>query len=157
MSASGSERAYAAVRGPPGQQALFVTDYLLDELDDDAAAALLAASATRPHVLQQPVLLLGLGSLAAVTLFVVLGGVSGALWTSVLVAVLVGIVTVAAVSRRLSYRADDIAVDRVSADALRRALTAVRETQGSATAGRVKRVFRTTPTLDQRLARFGDD
>ncbi|MFC6755157.1 peptidase, partial [Halorubrum tibetense] len=44
---SGSESVDVAVRGPPRRRVLFVTDYELDELDEDVAIGLLAAESGR--------------------------------------------------------------------------------------------------------------
>ena len=44
---SGSESVDVAVRGPPRRRVLFVTDYVLDELDEDVAIGLLAAESGR--------------------------------------------------------------------------------------------------------------
>lgn len=152
-----SERAFAYVRGAPGLRALFVTDYLLDTFDDDEAAALLAAEAGASRATQQGALVVGILALAALGVYAWVGLAESPLGTVLLLAVLVGIAVLTALTRWLVYRGDARAATRVGREPLARALTAVREKQGSGDRGRLRRWFQATPSLNRRLDRLRAD
>lgn len=154
LNGTDSERAYAAVRGPPGYRTLFVTDYLLDTFDDEPAAALLASEAGDARIRQGTVLVGGVTA-AGVCLVAALLGSGGALDVAALsVAAATTFALTVAVARRLVYSADAAAAQRVGREALRKALVAVREKRGSAPATGVRRLARPTPSLDERLDRL---
>lgn len=99
-----------SVRGPPGYRVLFVTDYVLGDLDAVTARALLAAEAGRQAVRYDEY------RAAAATVAVVVG----VAWFGGLVPYSAGFVALGAVAlvllavgRRLQYRADAIAADAV--------------------------------------------
>lgn len=108
----GRESIDIAVRGPPGRRVLFVTEYVLDELDEAVAVGLLAAEAGRVESYY--------GEFRAVAIAVVLGILAGIVTTvipftagfSSLVAIGV---TAFWVGRRVQYAADTRAADVVGA------------------------------------------
>lgn len=109
-----AKQAFATVRGVPGRRHLFVTDYLLAELDDDLLGGYLALQAGRAHVKHLETKLgVVLGTIAlAVSLLlgtVPAPGVSPGV--AALAVLAVGAVALRA-GQRLVYRADADAADR---------------------------------------------
>ncbi|WP_418285608.1 peptidase [Halorubrum sp. DTA46] len=109
---SGDNSIDVAARGPPRRRVLFVTDTVLDELDEDVAVGLLAAEAGRVQTYY--------GEFRAVSIAVVLGLLAGIVTTTVpfeagfASLVLIGL-SAFWVGRRVQYAADDRAADAVGA------------------------------------------
>lgn len=116
-----------AVRGPPGRQVLFVTESVLDELDEDVAVGLLAAEAGRVGTYY--------GEFRAVAIAAVVGILAAVIATVVpFEAGFAALVTVGVASfwvgRRVQYAADDRAADAVGADRVADAFERVAEVRG---------------------------
>ena len=116
-----------AVRGPPGRRVLFVTESVLDELDEDVAVGLLAAEAGRVGTYY--------GEFRAVAIAAVVGILAAVIATVVpFEAGFAGLVTVGVASfwvgRRVQYAADDRAADAVGADRVADAFERVAEVRG---------------------------
>jgi STE24 endopeptidase len=141
--------AAALVRGPPGYRYLYVSDYLLDALDEDAAAAILAlAVANARHT----------------TYRVGVAGVVGGLLLGLLtagrplaaLAVPVGSLPVAyLVGRRLVFRADARAADRLGDETVADALDRQADLHdASLDAGLFARLGSLRPSVGQRIDRL---
>jgi Zn-dependent protease with chaperone function len=116
-----------AVRGPPGRRVLFVTESVLDELDEDVAVGLLAAEAGRVGTYY--------GEFRAVAIAAVVGILAAVIATVVpFEAGFAALVTVGVASfwvgRRVQYAADDRAADAVGADRVADAFERVAEVRG---------------------------
>ncbi|MES3160030.1 MAG: peptidase [Halorubrum sp.] len=109
---SGEDSVDVAVRGPPRRRVLFVTDYVLDELDEDVAVGLLAAEGGRVDTyygeFRAAAVAAVVGLLAAIVTTVVPFGSGFA------AVIAVGVASFW-VGRRVQYVADDRAADAVGA------------------------------------------
>lgn len=111
----GDESIEVAIRGPPGYRVLFVTDYVLHELEPTVARALLCAEAARSSLWYREYqvgaasVAIGLGA-ASLLLVVPFEAGFGALLVAALVMFAGG--------RRLQYRADAKAAEAVGAEPL---------------------------------------
>ncbi|WP_255151621.1 hypothetical protein [Halorarius halobius] len=146
------ENASAFVRGPPGYRHLFVTDYLLDALDDDDAAAMLAVTtANARHTAYR----LGLVAVGGGLLLATLSAGRPLVGVGLLVAVpTVGY----PVGRRLVFHADDRAADAVGAGRVADALDTVAQLHdASLDAGLLARVLSLRPSVGQRIDRLRAD
>lgn len=143
-----------AVRGPPGRRFLFVTDYVLEELDDEVAAALFAAEAGRTESYY--------GLVRAVAIGIVLGVLAATF--VLLIPFGPGIVVILAIGliafwigRQLQYRADRIAARRVGSELLADAFERIADINGvEPERGSWKTVFEIQPPLGDRIARLRD-
>ncbi len=146
------ETASAHVRGPPGYRRLFVTTTFLDGFDDATATALLAIQAgrVRTHLLAARV---GTVILAAAPLVAAVTGVRRRwLLLGLAFAVVVGGFWL---TRRQVRRADDIAAERVGADAVADALERYAESHGmEPTRRRVPNPLSTNVALGDRIDRL---
>ena len=144
--------------GLPRRRHLLVTDDLLADLDDDAAAAVMASKTGRAKLWYReakfgavlavfgPILALATGELRALT-----GLGSGVL--ALLIVVLA--VAVLWLGRRLVFAADDYAVERVGAETYVETLeTLADEHQVSYESGRLRSLLLMRPSLGDRLDRL---
>jgi Zn-dependent protease with chaperone function len=151
------ESVMMSVRGLPGRRELFVSSYLLDVLDDDRLTALLSingASARRWHFERRMGLLLAFILVGMVAVFGLLPVSEDA---NLLVAV-VGMPVVVGIMwrmRRVTYRADDAAAERVGAERVRAVLEwLVEEEDAPADHGRLTTLLNLAPPLEKRMARL---
>ncbi len=147
---TGADSVEVAVRGPPRRRVLFVTDYVLNELDEDVAVGLLAAEAGRVKTYY--------GEFRAVAVAVVLA-ILAAIVTTIVpfdtgFASLVAIGIVAFwVGRRVQYAADDRAADAVGADVVADAFERVSAIRGvEPETGSWSTWFEVQPPLGDRIA-----
>ncbi|MFC4450836.1 hypothetical protein [Halorussus aquaticus] len=144
--------------GFPGRRHLLVTDDLLADLDDDAAAAVVASKAGRAKryyreakfavvlVVFGPIIALATGELQRATDL----GVG-----PLALAILVLAVALPWFGRRLVFAADDYAVERVGAETYVETLeTLADEYQVSYESGRLRSLVLMRPSLGQRLDRL---
>lgn len=146
---SEQEAAYALVRGPPGYRHLYVSDYLLDVLDEDAAAAMIGLAVENAHHTAYR-----LGIVAAAG-----GGILAAIVAGrplVAVAALVGGVGVGyLVGRRVTFRADARVADRLGSGTVAAALDEVADLHDTEPdAGLLARLASQRPSLGQRTERL---
>lgn len=151
------ESVMMSVRGLPGRRELFVSSYLLDVLDDDRLTALLSingASVRRWHFERRMGLLLAFILVGMVAVFGLLPVSEDA---NLLVAVLGMPITVGIMwrMRRVTYRADDAAAERVGAERVRAVLEwLVEEEDAPADHGRLTTLLNLAPPLEKRMARL---
>lgn len=154
-----AKQAFALLRGPPRRRQLFVTDYLLDELDDGTLRAYLALQAERvdrKHLEARLVVAVGtavfaLGPLLGV--FSVPGVSDGAAALVALAGGLLGLW----VGQCLVYRADTAAAEQTSREAVEAAIERYAELNDTPTEwGRLTVLRRMEPSLDDRIARLRD-
>jgi len=147
---NGDDSIEVAVRGPPRRRVLFVTDYVLDELDEDVAVGLLAAEAGRVETYY--------GEFRAIAVAVVLAILAAIIATVVpfdtgfasLVAVGVAAFWV---GRRVQYAADDRAADAVGAGVVADAFERVSAIRGvDPETGDWSTWFEVQPPLGDRIA-----
>lgn len=147
---TGEASVEVAVRGPPLRRVLFVSDYVLEELDEAVAVALLAAEAGRVET--------GYNEFRAVAVGVVLAMLGAVVTTMVpfgagfTALALVGFVSFW-VGRRVQYAADDRAADRVGPDRLADAFEHVAALRGvEPETGDWGTWFEVQPPLGDRIA-----
>lgn len=146
----GAENAGLWLRGPPGRRHLLVTDYLLERMDDDAVAALLAVAGARTRRGHLELRLLPPGALVAVLVLLLGGAVPR--WAPP--AVLLAAVPVHLLGYRLVYRADAAAADRVGAGGLLAAFERFRACNDLGGGNRLYGLAAMRPPLDRRTARL---
>ena len=151
---SGDESVDVAVRGPPRRRVLFVTDYVLNDLDEDTAVGLLAAEAGRVDTYY--------GEFRAVSVAAVVGVLAAIVTTVVpfgsgFTAVIVVGVASFWVGRRVQYVADDRAADAVGAARVADAFEAVAALRGvEPETGDWSTWFEVQPPLGDRIAALRD-
>ncbi len=147
-----------AVRGPPGRRVLFVTDSVLDDLDEDVAVGLLAAEGGRVGTYY--------GEFRAVAVAAVVGVLAAIIATVVpfeagFAALIVVGVASFWVGRRVQYAADERAADAVGADRVADAFERVATVRGiDPETGGWSTWFEVQPPLGDRivaLRRRGDE
>jgi len=148
----GSEvgRIEVGVRGPPGRRVLFVTEGVLDDLDEDVAVGLLAAEAGRVETYY--------GEFRAVAVAAVLAVLAAIV--TVTVPFQAGFVSLVAVGvaafwvgRRVQYAADDRAADAVGAGRVADAFERVAAIRGvEPETGDWSTWFEVQPPLGDRIA-----
>lgn len=133
---------------------LHVTDYLLDSLDDDAAGALVAAATGQSNVHYREYLILSLlGVVAGLTVAIAIGS-----WLAIIVAfgslaVLIPVFLWG--GRRLQFRADAYAAERVGAETVADTFEQVAEIHGfEPKSGRFSRFFKLRPPVGRRIDRL---
>jgi STE24 endopeptidase len=154
-----AKQATAFLRGVPGRRHLFVTDYLLAELDDERLRASLALQAGRARSRHLEVRLVvvtaTLGTAGGLLLGVVSvpGGSDGLV---ALAAVGVGVLSLWA-GQRLVYRADADAAARTDREAVEAALeTSADLNDAPMDWGRIAAIRRMEPPLVRRIDRLRD-
>lgn len=152
-----AETAWIDVQGFPGRRHLFVSDYLLEQFDDEELRALLASAGERSRRY--------LFEVRLVPLFVVLGVVAGLFAASELrfwpVAVLVAVVAVGLSlfgSRRIVFATDAAVAERVGTDVFVGALRRFADlNDADYKYGWLGSFFAGAPSLPRRLGSLGAD
>ncbi len=146
----GKESVDVAVRGPPRRRVLFVTDYVLTEMDEDVALGLLAAETGRVETYY--------GEFRAVAVAVVVALLAAIVTMLVpfdsgfFAVILVGLASFWA-GRRVQYVADDRAADAVGADRVADAFERVAALRGvEPETGDWSTWFEVQPPLGDRIA-----
>lgn len=148
----GANAVEVSVRGPPGYRHLFVSDVVLEELDGETAAALLAAEAGRVGQFY--------GEYRALSVGVAMGLAASGFALVLPFEVAMSALVAAALAftwggRRLQYRADDRAAGRVGADALADAFERVADRHGvEPESDGWSTVFEMQPPLGARIGRL---
>lgn len=141
-----------AVRGPPRRRVLFVTDYVLDELPEEHAVALLAAEAGRVDTYYAEFRAVAVAAVLTVLAAIVTTLVpfdSGFLWLAAL-----GLASFWA-GRRVQYEADERAAERVGGDRVADAFEHVADLRGvEPKTGDWRTWFEVQPPLGDRIARL---
>jgi len=154
-----AKQAFAFVRGLPGRRHLFVSDYLLAELDDESLRAYLALQAGRARVNHLEIRLAVVVGAALVVLESLFGlfevpGVATE-WIA-LAGLAVGALGLWA-GRRLVYRADDYAVARTNREAVEAAIERFADLNDAPMEwGRLTALRRMEPSLTSRIDRLRD-
>ncbi|MFC7185466.1 peptidase [Halorubrum yunnanense] len=152
--AEGSEDAIgridAGVRGPPGRRVLFVTESVLDALDEDVAIGLLAAEAGRVETYYGEFRAVAIAAVLAILAAIVTVAVPFQAGFASLVAV--GLAAFWA-GRRVQYAADDRAADAVGAGRVADAFERVAAARGvEPETGDWSTWFEVQPPLGDRIA-----
>lgn len=144
-----------AIRGPPGYQVLFLSDFVLEELEPTVTKALLAGEIARARLYYRDyqvvsatvAIALGMSALLGVIPFEI--GFGGLLLVS---ALLLGI------GRWLQFRADSNAASRVGAATLADAYETIAELHGvDLSSGGWRSYLEVQPPLGDRIARLRRD
>lgn len=138
--------------GIPGYRVLLLTDYALESLDDDVLTGLLAAESGRGDTYYAEFRAVAVASvigLLAATFAGFVGFDRG-------LALLGGVSLLAfAIGRRIQYRADAIAAERVGADTVADAFQAIADLRGvEPETGSWRTLFEVQPPLGDRIARL---
>ncbi|XVH32923.1 peptidase [Haloferacaceae archaeon DSL9] len=148
----GDRSVQVSIRGLPTRRYLVVTDYVIRELDADVASALLAAEAARARLWYAEYR----GVAAAVAL-----GLATAVFAALIpfsdgfFAVAVSAFALFWLGRRLQFRADAAAADRVGSEALAGAFERVADLRGvEPDDGGWRTLFEIQPPLGQRIERL---
>lgn len=143
------------VKGPPGRRVLFVTDDVLDVLDEDVAVALLAAEAGRLETYYNEFRAVAVAVVVAILAAIVTTIVPFEPGFTALAAI--GFVSFW-VGRRVQYAADARAAERVGAETLADAFARVAELQGvTPETGTWRTWFEVQPPLGDRIAALRED
>lgn len=141
-----------SVRGPPGYRVLFVTDYVLEDLDEETARALLAAEAGRNAVRYDEYRAVT-ASIAIAIGVASFGGVIP--FSPGFTALVVVAVIMLAIGRWLQYRADARAADAVGPDVVADAFETVATLHGKEIdTGGWRTVLEIQPPLGNRIERL---
>ncbi|MWV63562.1 peptidase [Halorubrum sp. JWXQ-INN 858] len=150
VATEGAESVDVAVRGPPRRRVLFVTDYVLDGMDEDVALGLIAAESGRVGTYY--------GEFRAIAVAAVLTILAAIVTTIVpfdsgfLSVILVGVAAFW-VGRRVQYAADDRAADAVGAARVADAFEHVADLRGvEPETGDWSTWFEVQPPLGDRIA-----
>jgi hypothetical protein len=138
--------------GLPGRRQLLLTEGFLDRLEDATATALLTAEAQRGRLLY-----LEYRAVAAAAVIGVATAMFGGLiaFSDGLFVIALTALVLFWIGRRLQFRADRAAADRVGADALADAFETVADHRGVTPAGATWRTyFEVQPPLGQRIDRL---
>ena len=147
---AGIGRVEVGVRGPPGRRVLFVTEGVLDDLDEDVAIGLLAAEAGRVETYYGEFRAVAVAAVLAVLAAVVTVTVPFQAGFASLVAVGVAAFWV---GRRVQYAADDRAADAVGAGRVADAFERVAAVRGvEPETGDWSTWFEVQPPLGDRIA-----
>ncbi|WP_436908138.1 hypothetical protein [Halosimplex marinum] len=159
LEATDAKQAFALARGPPRRQQLFVTDYLLDEVDDEVLRAYLALQAGRErakHLEARLVLAVGTALFTLGPLLGVLSVPGVADGTVALVALSTGLLGLWA-GQWLVYRADAAAAERTSREAVEAAIERYADLNDVRMKwGRLTSLRRMEPPLTRRIDRLRD-
>ena len=147
---SGIGRVEVAVRGPPGRRVLFVTESVLDGLDEEVATGLLAAEAGRVETRYGEFRAVAIAAVLAILAAIVTVAVPFQAGFASLVAVGVAAFWV---GRRVQYAADDRAADAVGAERVAAAFERVAAVRGvEPETGDWSTWFEVQPPLGDRIA-----
>jgi STE24 endopeptidase len=159
LEGTGAKQAFALLRGPPRRRQLFVTDYLLDELDDGTLRAYLALQAERvdrKHLEARLVVAVGTAVFALGPLLGVFSVPDVSDGTVALVALAGGLLGQWA-GQCLVYQADIAAVERTSREAVETAIERYADLDDAPMAwGRLTALRRMEPPLNRRIDRLRD-
>ena len=143
-------RVEVAVRGPPGRRVLFVTESVLDGLDEDVAIGLLAAEAGRVETYYGEFRAVAIAAVLAILAAIVTVAVPFQAGFASLVAVGVAAFWV---GRRVQYAADARAADAVGAERVADAFERVAAVRGvEPETGDWSTWFEVQPPLGDRIA-----
>jgi len=146
----GIGRVSVGVRGPPGRRVLFVTERVLDDLDEDIAIGLLAAEAGRVETYYGEFRAVSIAAVLAVLAAIVTVAVPFQAGFASLVAVGLAAFWV---GRRVQYAADDRAADAVGAGRVADAFERVAAVRGvEPETGDWSTWFEVQPPLGDRIA-----
>ncbi|MFD1570942.1 M48 family metallopeptidase [Halorubrum laminariae] len=141
-----------AVRGPPRRQVLFVTESLLDEVDEDIAIGLLAAEAGRVETRYTEFRAVAVAAVLAVLAAIVTAAVPFDTGFASLIAIGLSAFWV---GRRVQYAADSRAADAVGANRVADAFERAAELRGVEPAiGDWSTWFAVQPPLGDRIERL---
>lgn len=158
LAVADAKQASAFVRGVPGRRHLFVSDYLLDKLDDDRLRGYLALQAGRARALHLEVRLAAVVTIALAAglltgLVAVPGVAEGTLAALVLAAGGLGLWA----GQRLVYRADAYAVERTSRETVEATIERYADLNDVPMEwGRLTALRRMEPPLTLRIDRLRD-
>lgn len=150
----GDHSVEVSIRGPPGMRFLLVTDYVLSDLDEETAEALIAAEVARSRHFY-----IEYRSVAAASVIGVATGMFGGLvsFSDGLFVLAVAAFCLFWVGRRLQFRADNVAADWVGRDKLAEAFETVAALKGVEPESATWRTwFEVQPPLGQRIDRLRD-
>lgn len=152
VEAGGDESVAVSVRGPPGWRALFLSDAVLETLDEADATALLAAETGRVETAYEPFRAAAVGVVIALLAAIFTVPIAFELG----LAAMGGFALVAfAIGRRLQFAADARAADRVGADRLATVFERVADRRGvEPESGSWRTVFEIQPPLGDRIERL---
>ena len=151
---AGIGRVEVGVRGPPGRRVLFLTESVLDDLDEDVAIGLLAAEAGRVETYYGEFRAVAVAAVLAVLAAIVTVAVPFQAGFASLVAVGVAAFWV---GRRVQYAADDRAADAVGAGRVADAFERVAAIRGvEPETGDWSTWFEVQPPLGDRIAALRD-
>ena len=143
-----------SIRGPPGRRWLLVTDYVLDELDSETAAALLAAEAGRSRLFYMEY-----RAVAAASITAIATGMFGGLipFSDGLFVLAVAALGLFWGGRQLQFSADSLAAAQVGSESLATAFETVARLRGvEPEAATWRTYFEVQPPLGQRIDRLRD-
>ena len=143
-----------SIRGPPGRRFLLLSESVLDELNAETAAALIAAEQARSRHLY-----IEYRAVAAASVIGLATGMFGGLFefSDGLFLLSVSALGLFWVGRRLQFRADRVAADQIGGEALASAFETVAARQGVDPETATWRTwFEVQPPLGQRIARLRD-
>ena len=147
---AGATSVDVAVRGPPGRRVLFVTDSVLDDLDEDVAVGLLAAEAGRVETYYEEFRAVAVAAVVGILAAILAAVVPFETGFAALVAV--GVASFWA-GRRVQYAADDRAADAVGADRVADAFERIAAVRGvEPETGGWSTWFEVQPPLGDRIA-----
>ena len=141
-----------SIRGPPGRRWLLVTDYVLDELDSETAAALLAAEAGRSRLFYMEY-----RAVAAASVIAIATGMFGGLipFSDGLFVLAVAALGLFWGGRQLQFSADSLAAGEVGPASLASAFETVAALRGVEPEESTWRTyFEVQPPLGQRIDRL---
>ena len=116
-----------SIRGPPGRRYLIVSDYVIQELDSDTAAALLAAEAERARLFYLEYRIVAAGSVLGIATAMFAGWLS---FSDGLFILAVAALALFWIGRQFQFRADRNAADRIGGDELADAFEYVADLRG---------------------------
>lgn len=143
-----------AIRGPPGYRVLFISDYVLEELDSEVGWALLSAEMARVRLFYRDyqvvaaAIAIALGTAAFLLVIPFELGFGGLLVVAALMLT---------IGRRLQYRADRVAAETVGAAELADAFETIGELHGAdLSSGGWRTYLEVQPPLGDRIERLRD-
>lgn len=155
QSMRGAAIATAYVRGVPGLRALFVTDDLLDSVDHDGLAGAIALRTGRAavfHTEAKVLIVMSTAAVVGVPFLVPSLPIPGVVVSGT--GLLIGLLALW-LGRRLVYRADTVAAERVGAERAFDAIeTIVELNDGPRSVGPVRSLLGMEPSIESRLVRL---
>jgi len=152
IESNGEQLVDVSIRGLPGRQLLLCSDYVLNEIDGETATALIAAERARSQHFY-----IEYRAVAAASVIGTATGMFGGLieFSDGLFALAVAALGLFWIGRRLQFRADRVAANRVGGDKLATAFETVAALRGVEPEPATWRTwFEVQPPLGQRIARL---